>query len=162
VFSVSLWWLFRARISSFVSVSSCILSLVFLECQTWCTLWLTMSSYISMKFSVITCRISSFRLFLLASLGSWHSLSLFCWSLELGIHFLLLPLSPVLIYFWEENGFHPFLIFPSFHLVLCNFVLNRLLVVSVTWFLSLGSILFCGCVGFNVSVCVLFLSLVCV
>jgi hypothetical protein len=35
----------------------------------------------------------------------------------LGIHFLHFPLNPVLIYFWGENGFHPFFIFPSFHLV---------------------------------------------
>jgi hypothetical protein len=34
------------------------------------------------------------------------------------------------------------------HLVLCDCVLNRLLVVSVTYFLFLGLILFCGYVGF--------------
>jgi hypothetical protein len=33
--------------------------------------WLTTSSIFSMKFSVITCRISSLRLFLWASLGSF-------------------------------------------------------------------------------------------
>jgi hypothetical protein len=35
-----------------------------------CIFCLTMSSNISMKFSLITCRISSFRVFLWASLGS--------------------------------------------------------------------------------------------
>jgi hypothetical protein len=35
-----------------------------------CTFWLTISSIICIKFSLITLRISSFRLFLWASLGS--------------------------------------------------------------------------------------------
>jgi hypothetical protein len=37
---------------------------------------------------------------------------------------------------------------PIIHLVLCNYVLDRLLVVSVTCFLSLCLILFCECIGF--------------
>jgi hypothetical protein len=43
-------------------------------------------------------------------------------------------------------------------LVLCNYILDRLLVVSVTCFLSLGLILFCGYIGFVakcVCVCVI-------
>jgi hypothetical protein len=47
-----------------------------------------------------------------------------------------------------ENGFHPFFVFPSLHLVLCSSVLDRLFVVLVTCFLSLGLMLFCKCVGF--------------
>jgi hypothetical protein len=47
-----------------------------------------------------------------------------------------------------ENCFHPFFVFPMLHLVLCNYVLDRLLGVSVTCFLSIGLILFCGCIGF--------------
>jgi hypothetical protein len=43
---------------------------------------------------------------------------LFCWSLNLGIYFLHFPLVPALIYYWVENGFHPFFVIPSFHLVL--------------------------------------------
>jgi hypothetical protein len=62
----------------------------------------------------------------------WYSFSLFCWSLNLGIHFLHFPLVPILIYYWGKNGFHPFSIFPSFLLVLfqsstvCNLVLSSL------------------------------------
>jgi hypothetical protein len=47
-------------------------------------------------------------------------------------------------------------------MVLCNYVLDSLLVVSVTCFLSLGLIYFVSVSGFYVSVCMLFLSLVCV
>jgi hypothetical protein len=43
---------------------------------------------------------------------------LFCWSLELGIHFLHFPPNPVLIYFWGENSFHPFFVFPLLHMAL--------------------------------------------
>jgi hypothetical protein len=57
-------------------------------------------------------------------------------------------LNPVLTYFGEENGFHPFFVFPSLHLLLCNYVLDRLLVVSVTCSFSLCLILFCGYIGF--------------
>jgi hypothetical protein len=30
----------------------------------------------------------------------WYSLSLFYWSLDLGVHFLHFPLNPLVIYFW--------------------------------------------------------------
>jgi hypothetical protein len=38
-----------------------------------------------------------------------------------------------------ENGFHPFFVFPSLHLVLCNYVLDRLFggfshLFSFPWF----------------------------
>jgi hypothetical protein len=83
--------------------------------------WLTMSHNISVKFSLITYRISSFR----CSCGPhWvpcYSLSLFCWSLDLAIHFFQFPLNPVLIHFLE-NGSHPFFIFPSFYLLLFLFL----------------------------------------
>jgi hypothetical protein len=73
MFSVSLWYLFRAPTSSFICFcvfpySLFLLSWNFLSASYM--FWLTMSSNISMKFSVITCRISSFRVFLWTSLGS--------------------------------------------------------------------------------------------
>jgi hypothetical protein len=46
-------------------------------------------------------------------------------SQELVIYFLHFPLNSVLIYFFEDSGFHTFF-FPSLHLVLCNYVLDRL------------------------------------
>jgi hypothetical protein len=73
VFSVSFWCLFRAPMTSFICF--CVFS-YYLFLLSWnflsasCTFWLTMFSIISIKFSLITCRISSFRLFLWASLGS--------------------------------------------------------------------------------------------
>jgi hypothetical protein len=45
-----------------------LLSWIFLGAS--CMFWLTMSSNISMKFLMITCRISSFRVVLWALLGS--------------------------------------------------------------------------------------------
>jgi hypothetical protein len=65
--------LFRASMISFIGfcVFSCslfLLSWKFLSAS--CTFWLTTSSSISMKFSLITCRISSFRVFFWALLGS--------------------------------------------------------------------------------------------
>jgi hypothetical protein len=148
VFSVSLWCLFRIHMSSFICfcVFSC--SLFLLSCNflstSW-TFWLIMCSNI---FTNSQWLLAGF-LFSGCSCGlpwvPWHSLSLFCWSLEVGICFLHFLLNHVLIYFLGENFFHPFFIFPLFHLVPCNNVLDRLL---ITCFLSLGLILFCGCVGF--------------
>jgi hypothetical protein len=83
-----------------------------------CAFWLTISSIISIKFSLSTCSISSFRLFLWASLESWHNLSSFSWSLELSICFLHFPLVPVLIFCCGETGFPVFSVFPSLPLVL--------------------------------------------
>jgi hypothetical protein len=73
VVSVSVWCLFMTSMISFIcfcvfSYSLFLTSLNFFSASY--TFWLTMSSYISMKFSLITCRISSFRGFLWASLGS--------------------------------------------------------------------------------------------
>jgi hypothetical protein len=73
VFFISLWCLYSASIVSFIcycafSNSLFLLSYNFLSVS--CTFWLTISSIISIKFSLITCRISSFRLLLWASLGS--------------------------------------------------------------------------------------------
>jgi hypothetical protein len=99
VFSVSLWYLFRAPMSSFIYYCVFPFSLFLLFwnfLSASCTFWLTMSSNISMKFSVITCRIPSFRVFLWALLVPWYSVSLFCWYL-----FSHIPLNPVLIYFLE-------------------------------------------------------------
>jgi hypothetical protein len=41
-------------------------------------------------------------------------------------------------YFGGKNDFYPFFVLPLLHLVVCNSVLDRLLVVSVTCFLSLS------------------------
>jgi hypothetical protein len=51
-----------------------------------------------------------------------------CWNPELGIHFLNFPLNPILNYLCVggKNGFHPFFFFPLLLLVLCNYVLDRL------------------------------------
>jgi hypothetical protein len=123
-----------------------LVSLNFLSAS--CTFCLTMSSNISMKFSVITCRISSLRKFLWASLDSLVSFIFVLLVSGIGYPFLYFSLNPVLNYFWGKNSFYPFFTFPSLHLLLCNYVLDRLLVVSVTCFLSLGLILFCWCIGF--------------
>jgi hypothetical protein len=50
------------------SYSLVLLSWNFLSAS--CMFWLTMSSRISMKFSLITCRVSSFRVFLWSLVGS--------------------------------------------------------------------------------------------
>jgi hypothetical protein len=73
VFSVSFWCSFRAPMISFIwfcifSYSLFLLSWNYLSAS--CAFWSTMSSIISMKFSLITCRISSFRVFLWALLAS--------------------------------------------------------------------------------------------
>jgi hypothetical protein len=98
-----------------------------------------MSSNISMKVSVISCWISSFRLFLWALLGS---LALFVFVLlESGTGYLFssFPSNLVLNYFGGDNGFHPFFFFPMLDLVLCNYVFDKLLVgfshlFSFPWF----------------------------
>jgi hypothetical protein len=79
----------------------------------------------------------------------WCCLSLFCWSLELGIHFRHIPLNPVLNYIWGVNSFHSFFI-SSLHLVLCNYVLDRLvggfsLLFSFPWF-NFVLWLYCVCI----------------
>jgi hypothetical protein len=120
--------------------------LEFLESS--CMFWLTMSYNMSMKFSLISCRISSLRMFLWALLSS---LVLFIFVLlESGTGYLFssFPSESCIKLFWGENCFHSFFVFLLLHLVLCNYVPDRLLVVSVTCFLSLGLILFCGCIGF--------------
>jgi hypothetical protein len=121
-----------------------------------CTFWLTMSSNISMKFLVITCRISSLCLFLWVLLSSLASFFLVCWSKELSVHFLHFPLNPVLNYFGGRMVFIPFS--SSYHSTLycATMFLIGSLMVSVTFFLSLGLILFCGCTEFLVSVCAIY------
>jgi hypothetical protein len=72
VCSVSFWCLFRTSMVSFICYCTFSYSL-FLLTQNFlsvsCTFWLTMSSIISVKFSLITHKISSFRVFLWSSLG---------------------------------------------------------------------------------------------
>jgi hypothetical protein len=73
VFSVSVWCLFSAPMISFSCFCAFSYSLFLLSwnfSSASLMFWLTMSSNISMKFSLITYRISSFRLFLWALLGS--------------------------------------------------------------------------------------------
>jgi hypothetical protein len=112
---VSLWCLYSASMVSFISSCSFSNSLFLLSwnfLSVYCTFWFTISSIISIKFSLIICRISSFRLFLWSSLGSWHSLSWFCWSLDLTICFLHFPLVPVLIFCWGGYWFPCFFHLP--------------------------------------------------
>jgi hypothetical protein len=114
-----------------------------------CTFWLTMSSIISMKFSVITCRISSLRMFLWTSLGPLVSFIFVLLESRTRYQFSSFPSeSCIKLFWWGENGFHPFFFFLSLYLVLCQYVLDRLVGGSVTSFLSLDLILFCGCIGF--------------
>jgi hypothetical protein len=109
------------------------------------------------------CRISSLRVFLWTSWVPWHHLSLFCWSPELSICFLLFPLNPVLNYFWGGMVSIPFFFFSLPYLVLCNNVLDRLVgglnhLFSFPWFNFV-----CGFIGFLVlSVCVCVCVCVCV
>jgi hypothetical protein len=111
VCSVSLWCLFRAPMCSFI----CFCLLVFFI--FWC-LWI---SWVPLVCFGLSCLVTSpwnsrwlLAGFLLweCSCGHywfpWYCLSLFCWSPELGIHFLHFPLNPVLIYFRGENFFIPF------------------------------------------------------
>jgi hypothetical protein len=102
--------------------------------------WLTMSGIISMKFSMITCRSSSLRLFLWTLLGSLVSFIFVFWSPKLGICFLHFLLNPVLNYFGGKNGFHPFLSFHHSTWYCAIVFLIGQLVVSVTCFLSLDLI----------------------
>jgi hypothetical protein len=80
-----------------------------------------------MKFSVIICKISSLSVYLWASLGY---LVLFIFVLlgsGTGYLFSSFPFaSCIKIIFFEESGFHHFFFFPLFHLVLCKYVLDRL------------------------------------
>jgi hypothetical protein len=73
LFSVLLWCLFRAPLSSCIcfcvlSYSLFLVSWNFLSVS--CSFWLTMSRIFSMEFSVISCKMSYLRVFLWASLGS--------------------------------------------------------------------------------------------
>jgi hypothetical protein len=121
VFSVSLWCLFRAPMISFIcfcvfSYSLFLLSWSFLSascCFDWrclvTSLWNSHRLFVGFLLSGCSCGLHWV---------SWYSLPLFCRSLHLDICFLHFPLNSVLIYFGEQNGFHCFFIFPSFHLVL--------------------------------------------
>jgi hypothetical protein len=60
---------------------------------------------------VISCKISSLRLFLWTLVGSLVSFIIVLLGSGTGN---------------QENGFHPFFFFPSSHLELCNYVLDRL------------------------------------
>jgi hypothetical protein len=104
-----------------------------------CMFWLTMSSNISKKFSVITCRISSLRLFLWASLGSLASFIFVLLESRTGYPFPSFPYESCIKLCLGEEWFPSFFIFPSFHLVLCNYVLDGLAggfshLVSFPWF----------------------------
>jgi hypothetical protein len=77
-----------------------------------CTFWFTISSIISIKFSLSTCGMSSFKLSCGLHSVLWHSLSSFCWCLDLSICFLHFPLVPVLIICCGETGFPVFFRLP--------------------------------------------------
>jgi hypothetical protein len=73
VLFVSLCCLFSASMVSFICSCAFSNSLYLLSWNFFCvsyTFWLTISSILSIKFSLIICRISSLRWFLWASLGS--------------------------------------------------------------------------------------------
>jgi cytosine/uracil/thiamine/allantoin permease len=80
-----------------------------------CTLWLTMSSSISMKFSLITCRISSFRVLLWSLLGSLVQFIFVLLESGSGYPFSSFCSKSCTSWFLGENGFHPFFFFPYFH-----------------------------------------------
>jgi hypothetical protein len=106
-----------------------------------CRFWLSMYSIISMKFSVITCRISSLRLFFWALLGSLASFIFVLLESGTGYPFSSFPYESCMKLFFGKEWFPSLFLIPLLHLVLCNYV-------PVTCFLSLGLILFCGCIGF--------------
>jgi hypothetical protein len=117
VFSVSLWHLFRAAMSSLIFL--CVFSYFHFCCLgiSWvppvCFGWpcLVTSPWNSQWFLLLGCSCGLHWV-------PWDSLSLFCWSLC----FLHFPLNPILFYFGGENGFHPFFVFPSFQLVLFSYL----------------------------------------
>jgi hypothetical protein len=91
----------------------------FLECLLTCLL--TISGHISIKFSVITCRIYSLRVFLWASLGS---LSFIFVLLESGIGypFSSFPSESCIKLFWGVDWFPSHLLHPIVPLVLDRLV----------------------------------------
>jgi hypothetical protein len=89
--------------------------------------WLTMSNNISTTFSVIASTISSLRLFLWTSLGSLVSFIFVLLQSGTEYQFSSFPSeSSIKLFLGGVNGFQPFLLFPSLHLVLCNSVLDRI------------------------------------
>jgi hypothetical protein len=161
VFSVSLWCLFRALMSSFICFCVCSYSLFlvywnFLSASYM--FWLTMSSNIAMKFSVITCRISSLRVFLWASLGSLASFFFVLLGSGIGYLFSSFPSESCIKLFFGGEWFSFLFVFPSLHLVLCNYVLNRVIggfshLFSFPWF---NFVLWVYCVFSLVCVCYIF------
>jgi hypothetical protein len=125
VLSASLWYIFRTPMSSFICFCIFSYSLFLLFGISWvppvhfgwpCLVTSPWNSqWLLAIFLLSVCSCGFFWV-------PWHSLSLFCWSPELGISFLHFPLNPVLIYLGEENGFHPFFIFPSRHFMLFLFL----------------------------------------
>jgi hypothetical protein len=108
VFSVSLWCLFRAPMSSFIcfcvfSYSLFLLSWNFLSASY--TFWLTMSSNISTTFSVITLRISSLRMFSWAALSSLVSFIFVLLESGTGYPFSSFPSESYIKLFWGREWF---------------------------------------------------------
>jgi hypothetical protein len=136
VFFVSLWCLYRASIVSFIcscafSYSLFLLFWNFLSVS--CTFWLTLSSIILWNSLWLLAG------FLLSDCSCvlrwvlWYSLSLFCWSLNVGICFLHFPPVPVLTTYW--GGKMVSIFFLSSHhstwccycpCTVCNLVLSSL------------------------------------
>jgi hypothetical protein len=111
VCSVSVWCLFTLLwFHLFVSVFShilefCFLGISWVSCFGWpclvTSLWNSHWFPVWFLLSGCSCGLRCVP---------WYGLSLFHWSLDLGIHFLHFTLNPVLLYFCGENGLHPFFV----------------------------------------------------
>jgi hypothetical protein len=117
MFSLSLWCLYSTSMVSFISSfafsnSLFLLSWNFLSVS--CTFWLTLSCI--SHWVPIVCLLLNYSCGLHWVL--WHSLSSFCWSLNLSTCFLHSPLVPVLIFCCGETSFPVFSVFLSLPLVL--------------------------------------------
>jgi hypothetical protein len=108
VFSVSLSFLFRPPMSSFVCFYVFLFSLLLVSWNflsaSW-TFWLTMSSNISMKFSVSACRITSLRVFFWTLLGSLASFILVLLESTTGYPFSSFPYESYIKLFWGGEWF---------------------------------------------------------
>jgi hypothetical protein len=75
---------------------------------------------------VLSSKISSLRVFMWVSLSSLVTFIIVLLRSGTGYSFSSFSTeSCVELFFFEESGFHPFF-FPSLHLVLCNYVFDRL------------------------------------
>jgi hypothetical protein len=118
------WCLFKSSLSSFICF--CVLSCSFLVSWNFLgasgTFWLTLSNIFSMNLSMISCKISSLRLFLWTSLGYLVTFIIVLLGSGWGYPFSSFPTeSSIELFFWGES-------FPSFLL----------------WIVPLGSVQLCS------------------